>query len=80
VAATAHRRFAVSINLNDDFDGGGVSFPEYSPRPFKPPAGGALVFSCAMMHAVSPMVRGRRLACLPFVYDEAAAAARAKSR
>jgi predicted 2-oxoglutarate/Fe(II)-dependent dioxygenase YbiX len=76
VAATAHRRFAVSINLNDDFDGGGVSFPEYSARPFKPPAGGALVFSCAMMHAVSPMRRGRRLACLPFVYDEAAAALR----
>jgi len=74
VAATAHRRFAVSINLNDDFDGGGVSFPEYSTRAFKPQAGGALVFSCAMMHAVSPMRRGRRLACLPFVYDEAAAA------
>jgi hypothetical protein len=29
-----------------------------------------------MMHAVSPMRRGRRLACLPFVYDEAAAALR----
>ena len=26
---TAHRRFAVSVNLNDDFDGGEVSFPEY---------------------------------------------------
>jgi predicted 2-oxoglutarate/Fe(II)-dependent dioxygenase YbiX/peroxiredoxin len=76
VAATAHRRFAVSINLNDDFDGGGVSFPEYSARAFKPPAGGALVFSCSMMHAVSPMLRGRRMACLPFVYDEAAAALR----
>ena len=25
---TAHRRFAVSINLNDDFDGGELSFPE----------------------------------------------------
>jgi predicted 2-oxoglutarate/Fe(II)-dependent dioxygenase YbiX len=76
VAATAHRRFAVSINLNDDFDGGGVSFPEYSPRAFKPAAGGALVFSCSLMHAVSPMLRGRRMACLPFVYDEAAAAGR----
>ncbi len=26
-AGTAHRRFAVSVNLNDDFDGGEVSFP-----------------------------------------------------
>ncbi len=29
---TAHRRFAVSINLNDDFEGGEVSFPEYGPH------------------------------------------------
>jgi len=73
VAATAHRRFAVSINLNDDFEGGSIVFPEYGPRPFRPPAGGALVFSCSMMHAVTPMARGRRYACLPFVYDEEAA-------
>jgi predicted 2-oxoglutarate/Fe(II)-dependent dioxygenase YbiX/peroxiredoxin len=73
VAATAHRRFAVSINLNDDFEGGGITFPEYSARAFCPPMGGALVFSCSMMHAVAPMTRGRRYACLPFVYDDAAA-------
>jgi len=73
VAATAHRRFAVSINLNDDFEGGGLVFPEYSGRVFRPPLGGALVFSCSMMHAVLPMRRGTRYACLPFVYDDAAA-------
>jgi len=43
---TAHRRFAVSINLNADFEGGELSFPEYGPRGFKPPPGGAVVFSC----------------------------------
>lgn len=70
---TAHRRFAISINLNDDFDGGAVRFPEYSPRGFKPPVGGAVVFSCSLMHAVSPVSRGRRYAFLPFLYDDAAA-------
>ena len=70
---TAHRRFAVSINLNDDFEGGEVSFPEYGPRGFKPPVGGAVVFSCSLMHAVSAVSRGRRYAFLPFLYDEAAA-------
>jgi predicted 2-oxoglutarate/Fe(II)-dependent dioxygenase YbiX len=80
VAATAHRRFAVSINLNEDFEGGGIVFPEYSSRVFKPPLGGALVFGCSLLHAVQPMTRGRRYACLPFVYDNAAAALRRGSR
>jgi predicted 2-oxoglutarate/Fe(II)-dependent dioxygenase YbiX len=62
----------VSINLNDDFEGGGLVFPEYSARVYRPPVGGALVFSCSLMHAVLPMTRGRRYACLPFVYDDAA--------
>jgi peroxiredoxin/predicted 2-oxoglutarate/Fe(II)-dependent dioxygenase YbiX len=70
---TAHRRFAVSINLNDGFEGGDLSFPEFGPREFRPPVGGAVVFSCSLMHAVSPVTRGRRFAFLPFLYDEAAA-------
>ena len=73
VSATAHRRFAVSINLNDDFEGGEISFPEFGSRSYRPAAGGALVFSCSLMHAVSPVLRGRRYACLPFVYDDEAA-------
>ena len=73
---TAHRRFAVSINLNDDFEGGEVSFPEYGPRSFKPPPGGAVVFSCSLLHAVSRITRGKRYAFLPFLYDDAAAKVR----
>ncbi|WP_428394446.1 2OG-Fe(II) oxygenase [Lichenicoccus sp.] len=69
VRATAHRRFAVSINLNDDFDGGELLFPEFGSRRYRPGVGGALVFSCSLMHAVAPVVRGRRYACLPFVFD-----------
>jgi predicted 2-oxoglutarate/Fe(II)-dependent dioxygenase YbiX len=76
IAATAHRRFAISINLNDDFKGGGVSFPEYSVREFRPASGAALVFSCSMLHYVSPMISGQRYACLPFVFDDKAAEAK----
>ena len=72
-AGTAHRRFAVSINLNSEFEGGEVSFPEYGPRGFKPPPGGAVVFSCSLLHAVSRVTSGRRYAFLPFLYDDAAA-------
>ncbi len=77
---TAHRRFAVSVNLNDDFEGGEVGFPEYGPRTFKAPAGGAVVFSCSLLHAVSRVTRGRRYAFLPFLYDDAAARVRAANQ
>jgi peroxiredoxin len=73
---TAHRRFAVSVVLSDDYEGGEVSFPEYGPRGFKPRAGGAVVFSCSLLHAVSKVTAGRRFAFLPFLYDEAAAKVR----
>ncbi len=73
---TAHRRFAVSINLNEEFEGGEIHFPEYGPRGFKPPPGGAVVFSCSLLHAVSPVTAGRRYAFLPFLYDDAAALVR----
>ena len=70
---TAHRRFAVSINLNDDFEGGTLSFPEYSNRQYKIPAGAAVVFSCNLLHKVVPVTKGERFAYLPFLYDDAAA-------
>jgi peroxiredoxin/predicted 2-oxoglutarate/Fe(II)-dependent dioxygenase YbiX len=73
---TAHRRFAVSINLNAEFEGGEVSFPEYGPRSFKPPPGGAVIFPCALLHAVSQVTGGRRYAFLPFLYDDEAAKVR----
>lgn len=72
-SGTAHRRFAVTINLNNDFDGGELNFPEYGPRSFKPPTGGAVVFSCSLLHTVSKVTRGHRYAFLPFLYDDAAA-------
>jgi predicted 2-oxoglutarate/Fe(II)-dependent dioxygenase YbiX len=77
---TAHRRFAVTINLNDDFDGGTLSFPEFGTRRYKPAPGAALVFSCSLLHQVDVVTRGRRLAFLPFLYDDAAAALREANR
>src|SRR5262249_23745016 len=70
---TAHRQFAVSVNLNQDFDGGEVHFPEYGPRGLKAPTGGAMIFSCSLLHSVSRVTRGRGYAFLPFLYNDAAA-------
>ncbi|MBA3939751.1 MAG: peroxiredoxin [Sphingopyxis sp.] len=74
---TAHRRFAVTINLNDDFDGGELRFPEFGRRTYRAPVGGAIVFGCGLLHEATPVTRGRRYAFLPFLYDDAAAAERA---
>ena len=74
---TAHRRFAVTINLNDEFDGGELRFPEFGPRTYRAPPGGAIVFGCGLLHEATPVTRGRRYAFLPFLYDDEAAAERA---
>lgn len=66
---TAGRRFACSINLNDDFEGGDLRFAEYGLTRQRPPKGGAVVFSCGLMHEALPVIRGRRYAFLPFFYD-----------
>lgn len=63
---TSDRVFAVSLNLNDDFEGGELVFPEYAAVKVSPPAGAAAVFSCSLLHAVGPVTRGRRYALTTF--------------
>jgi predicted 2-oxoglutarate/Fe(II)-dependent dioxygenase YbiX len=78
--ATAHRRFAVSINLNAEaFEGGDLRFPEFGPRTYRPPTGGAVVFCCSLQHEALPVTKGRRYAFLPFLYDEAGERLRAEN-
>lgn len=68
---TAHRKFACTINLNGDaYEGGDLSFPEFGPARYRAPTGGAVVFSCSLLHQVDPVTRGRRYAFLPFFYDD----------
>ena len=70
---TAHRKFAVTINLNaEHYDGGNLRFPEFGERVYRAPTGGAIVFSCSLLHEATPITRGRRYAFLPFLYDDAA--------
>ena len=71
-----HRRFAVSINLNKDYDGCDLVFPEFGRKTYRPPMAGATVFSCGALHQVTPVTRGRRYAFLAFLYGEADAALR----
>jgi predicted 2-oxoglutarate/Fe(II)-dependent dioxygenase YbiX len=68
---TADRTFAVSLNLNDDFEGGELAFPEYGPTRYKPKAGAAAVFSCSLLHEALPVTRGRRFVVTTFFRNRA---------
>ena len=76
-AGARHRRFAVSLNLNSDYDGCDLRCPEFGRQTYRAPAGGAIVFSCGMLHEVTPVTRGQRYAFVPFLYGEEDAAIRA---
>lgn len=66
---TAHRQFALSLNLNaeEEYEGGELRFPEFGRELYRPVAGGALVFSSSLLHEVVPVTRGRRFGVFTFL-------------
>ncbi|WP_448563594.1 2OG-Fe(II) oxygenase [Trichothermofontia sp.] len=72
--ATAHRRWAMSINLNtEEYEGGYLRFPEYAPHLYRPETGCAVIFSCSILHEVTDIEQGNRFALTSFLYGEAEA-------
>jgi len=67
-----HRRFALTVNLNDGYSGGTLVFPEYGTAAYRPPRGGAIVFSGSLLHELTPVTAGRRYALLSFLWGEEA--------
>jgi predicted 2-oxoglutarate/Fe(II)-dependent dioxygenase YbiX len=66
--STEDRRFALTLNLNtDEYEGGELIFPEYGNHRYSPPAGGAILFSCSLLHEALPVTRGRRFTLLSFL-------------
>lgn len=68
--ATAYRRFALSLNLNDDYEGGEVAFSEYGNQRYKSVAGTALVFSSALLHEVLETTSGTRYTLISHFFNE----------
>lgn len=67
---TVHRRFAMSLNLNDGYEGGALRFPEYGTREYRPRRGEAIVFSCSLLHEALEVERGDRYVLIGFMYGE----------
>ena len=69
---TAHRRFAMTLNLNTgDYEGGQLRFPEFGPDLYEAGRGGAVIFSCSLLHEAVPVTRGQRYALLGFFFSDA---------
>lgn len=65
---TADRRFAITLNLNtDEYEGGALVFPEYGSHGYRPESGGAVIFSCSLIHTALSPTKGRRFALLSFL-------------
>jgi predicted 2-oxoglutarate/Fe(II)-dependent dioxygenase YbiX/peroxiredoxin len=67
-AETAHRRFTLTVALNDDFVGGELKFREYGDQIYRLPIGTAALFTCALMHEVLPVTSGSRFALVTHLW------------
>ena len=67
---SAHRQFAVSVNLNTgEYEGGKLWFPEYGRQVYEIGLGGAALFSCSILHEAMPVIAGRRFGLFGFFFD-----------
>jgi predicted 2-oxoglutarate/Fe(II)-dependent dioxygenase YbiX len=69
VPYAAHRKFALSLGLNEDYEGGTLRFPEWGSE-YRLRAGEAIVFSCSLLHEATVVTKGKRYAFLTFFYDD----------
>jgi hypothetical protein len=65
--ASGYRHFAMSIALNDEYEGGALRFPEFGGASHVPNAGAAIVYSGVLMHEVTPITSGRRFVLVNFL-------------
>ena len=64
-----HRKFALSLILNDDYEGGELYLPEYDIS-LKPKANTAIVFPGICSHQVLPITKGSRKTIITFFCTE----------
>lgn len=66
-----HRRYAMSLILNDDYEGGGICFPEYSSGVFQAPKYSAVIFPGSLFHQVLEIGAGKRFVVISFFFTDA---------
>lgn len=65
-----YRRIASTIHLNEDYEGGGLRFPEYGPDIYRPEAGAGIAFSASTVHEALPVTQGERYVIVAFMHGK----------
>ena len=69
--ATLYRRFALSVALNDDYEGGELVFREYAGKGYRGDVGTAFVFSSSLLHEIEETTKGVRYNLISHFFNEA---------
>lgn len=69
-APLGYRRIAMTLHLSDDYEGGGLRFPEYGDHIYRPRKGAAIAFSAATMHEALPVTGGERFVVVGFFHGD----------
>jgi predicted 2-oxoglutarate/Fe(II)-dependent dioxygenase YbiX len=64
----------MTLALNDDYEGGGICFPEYSPTVLPLEKYSAVIFPGSLFHEVQPIDRGKRYVVISFFFGDGEAA------
>jgi hypothetical protein len=67
----AYRRISVSINLNDDYEGCELQFPERGSALYRPAPATAIAFPSELLHLVTRVTRGRRFVMVTHLFEGA---------
>ena len=69
----AFRRFSLSINLTqsaEGYEGGFLRLPEFNDHHYRCLPGAGIVFSVALLHEITPVVRGDRYVLVTHLHDD----------
>lgn len=69
--STQYRRFALSISLNEDYEGGELVFREYAGKGYRGETGTAFVFSSSLLHEVEETTKGTRYNLISHFFNDA---------
>src|SRR5262249_2805779 len=67
----SHRRISMSINLNDDYDGCELQFPESGAVYYRTAPGAAIAFPSCLLHRVTLITRGQRFVMVTHLFGQA---------